>query len=316
MSKYVLKRIGISLIVIFLVSIFAFSLVHMLPGDPAVLALGSEASEADVQAFRDEYHLNEPLLTQYFIWVKGVFQGDLGRSVAYSRPVLTCLAERLPRTVSIGLPALIISSLLGILFGIISAVNRGKFIDKLLTFLATLGVGTPTFWLGMIGILVLGMKFSVLPLSGYVAPSENFGQYIYYAIMPVTVLSITLLASVARQTRSNMLEVINQDYIRTARANGLAKKNVIYKHALKNALIPVITTIGMQVRVIVGGSLIVEQLFNIAGIGTLLVSAVNGRDYMVVQGCVFLISLFTVACNFVVDILYGIVDPRIRKSWR
>ncbi len=316
MRQFILKRIGISLVVVLLISIFSFSLVHLLPGDPAILALGSEVTQEQIEAFRDEFHLNEPVIKQYFIWAKNALQGDFGISIAYKRSVIDCLSERLPRTIAIGLPALIISSILGILFGIVSAVNRGRFIDKLLTFLVTLGVGTPTFWLGMIGILVFGLKMGILPLSGFVSPSENFAEYVYYSIMPVSVLSLTLLASVARQTRSNMLEVINQDFIRTARANGLAERSVIYKHALKNSLIPVITTIGMQVRVIVGGSLIVEQLFNIAGIGTLLVSAVSARDYMVIQGCVFLISLFTVACNLIVDILYGLVDPRIRKSWR
>ena len=255
-------------------------------------------------------------MEQYFIWISDTLRGDLGDSITYSRPVLTCLAERLPRTISIGLPALILSSLLGILCGIISAIRRGKFIDNLITFVSTIGLGAPQFWLGIVGIYIFGMRLGWLPLSGYVAPTENFGQYIFYGVMPILILSFSLLASVARQTRSNMLEVINQDYIRTARANGLAEKSVIYKHALKNALIPVITTIGLQVRVVVGGSLMVEQVFNIAGIGTLIVSAINGRDYMVVQGCVFVISVFTILVNFVIDLLYGFVDPRIRKSWR
>lgn len=316
MGKFVVKRLGISLVVILLISVFSFSLVHLLPGDPAVLALGSEASETDVENFREKYNLNKPVTEQYLLWMKGMLQGDLGDSIAYSRPVLSCLAERLPRTVSIGLPALIISSILGILAGIISAVHRGKFVDNFITFLSTVGLGAPQFWLGIVGIWIFGMKLGWLPLSGYVAPEENFGQYVYYGLMPILILSFSLLASVARQTRSNMLEVVNQDYIRTARADGLAERSVIYKHALKNALIPVITTIGMQVRVVVGGSLMVEQVFNIAGIGTLLVSAVNGRDYMVVQGCVFMISLVTVGVNFLIDLLYGVVDPRIRKSWR
>lgn len=316
MGKFVVKRLGISLVVILLISVFSFSLVHLLPGDPAVLALGSEASETDVENFREKYNLNKPITEQYLLWMKGMLQGDLGDSIAYSRPVLSCLAERLPRTVSIGLPALIISSILGILAGIISAVHRGKFVDNFITFLSTVGLGAPQFWLGIVGIWIFGMKLGWLPLSGYVAPEENFGQYVYYGLMPILILSFSLLASVARQTRSNMLEVVNQDYIRTARADGLAERSVIYKHALKNALIPVITTIGMQVRVVVGGSLMVEQVFNIAGIGTLLVSAVNGRDYMVVQGCVFMISLVTVGVNFLIDLLYGVVDPRIRKSWR
>ena len=280
------------------------------------VAQAADVTAQDIATFREKYYLNRPVVEQYFIWISDTLRGDLGDSITYSRPVLTCLAERLPRTISIGLPALILSSLLGILCGIISAIRRGKFIDNLITFVSTIGLGAPQFWLGIVGIYIFGMRLGWLPLSGYVAPTENFGQYIFYGVMPILILSFSLLASVARQTRSNMLEVINQDYIRTARANGLAEKSVIYKHALKNALIPVITTIGLQVRVVVGGSLMVEQVFNIAGIGTLIVSAINGRDYMVVQGCVFVISVFTILVNFVIDLLYGFVDPRIRKSWR
>ncbi len=316
MGRYLLKRLGISVLVVFLVSVISFTLVHMLPGDPAVLALGSEASEQDVEAFRKEYHLDRPVAEQYVIWIREILHGDLGDSITYSRPVTACLAERLPRTISIGLPALILSSMFGIFCGIVSAVKRGKFVDNLITFVSTIGLGAPQFWLGILGVYIFGMKLKLLPLSGYVAPSENFGQYVYYGVMPILILSFGLLASVSRQTRSNMLEVINQDYIRTARANGLVEKSVVYKHALKNALIPVITTIGLQVRVVVGGSLMVEQVFNIAGIGTLIVSAINGRDYMVVQGCVFVISVFIVLVNFVIDLLYGFVDPRVRKSWR
>ena len=316
MSKYVLKRLGISIVVIFLISIFAFSLVHLLPGDPAVLALGSEASESDIAAFHEKYNLDKPLVEQYMLWAGNLLlHHDLGDSIAYSRPVTTCLEERLPRTVSIGLPALIISSVFGIVFGIISAIRRGRFVDNFITFLSTIGLGAPQFWLGIVGIWLFGMKLGILPLSGYVAPSENFSQYLYYGLMPILILSFNLLASVSRQTRSNMLEVINQDYIRTARANGLSEKKVVYKHALKNALIPVITTIGLQVRNVVGGSLMIEQVFNIAGIGTLIVSAINGRDYMVVQGTVFMISLVIVSVNFIIDLLYGLIDPRIRKTW-
>ncbi len=316
MGRYLLKRLGISVLVVFLVSVISFTLVHMLPGDPAVLALGSEASDQDIETFRKEYHLDRPAGEQYVLWIRDILHGDLGDSITYSRPVVTCLAERLPRTISIGLPALVISSVFGILCGIISAIRRGKLVDNLITFLSTIGLGAPQFWLGILGVYIFGMKMELLPLSGYVAPSEDFGQYLWYGAMPILILSFGLLASVSRQTRSNMLEVINQDYIRTARANGLVEKSVVYKHALKNALIPVITTIGLQVRVVVGGSLMVEQVFNIAGIGTLIVSAINGRDYMVVQGCVFVISVFIVLVNFVIDLLYGFVDPRVRKSWR
>ena len=170
MGRYILKRLGISVAVVFLVSVISFTLVHMLPGDPAVLALGSEASEQDIATFREKYYLNRPVVEQYFIWISDTLRGDLGDSITYSRPVLTCLAERLPRTISIGLPALILSSLLGILCGIISAIRRGKFIDNLITFVSTIGLGAPQFWLGIVGIYIFGMRLGWLPLSGYVAP--------------------------------------------------------------------------------------------------------------------------------------------------
>ena len=167
MGRYILKRLGISVAVIFLVSVISFTLVHMLPGDPAVLALGSEASEQDIATFREKYYLDRPIVEQYFIWISDTLRGDLGDSITYSRPVLTCLAERLPRTISIGLPALILSSIIGILCGIISAIRRGKFIDNLITFVSTIGLGAPQFWLGIVGIYIFGMTLGWLPLSGY-----------------------------------------------------------------------------------------------------------------------------------------------------
>lgn len=315
-GRYILRRLGISLVVVFLVSIITFALIKILPGDPALNALGTEAKDIEIQQFHEKYNLDKPVPEQYLIWINGLFHGDLGDSITFSRPAATCIFERLPRTISIGLPALIISSILGITIGIISAIKRGKLIDNIITFLSTIGLGAPQFWLGILAAYIFGLKLDVLPLTGYVAPSENFGQYVYYAILPVSILATHLLASVARQTRSNMLEVINQDYIRTARANGLPESRVIFRHALKNALIPVITTIGLQVRIIFGGSLMIEQVFNIAGIGTLITIAIQGRDYMVIEGCVFLISVFVVLVNLVIDLLYGLVDPRIRKSWR
>ncbi len=316
MGRYILKRLGISLFVVLMVSIITFALVKILPGDPAVLALGTEATDEELEEFHAKYNLDKPVVEQYFLWMKGAMHGDLGDSIKFSRPVTVCIAERLPRTISIGLPALIIASVLGIVFGVISAVFRGGVVDNFITFLSTIGLGAPQFWLGILAVTVFGLRLDMLPLSGYVAPSEDFGQYVYHAILPVSILAFGLLASVARQSRSNMLEVINQDYIRTARANGLSESRVIFRHALKNALIPVITTIGLQVRVIFGGSLMIEQVFNIAGIGSLITIAIQGRDYMVIEGCVLMISVFVVIINLIIDLLYGFVDPRIRKSWR
>lgn len=316
MGKFIIKRALISIVVVFLVSVFAFSLMHILPGDPARLSLGEEASQEDVDALREELNLNKPVLEQYFIWISGIFRGDFGQSIQYHRPVLDIMQERLPRTVAIGLPTLVISTIIGIAFGIISAIRRGKFIDQVITFLATIGMGTPVFWIGILGIYLFAMRLGILPIQGFTSPTEDFAKYVHQAILPVFCLSTHQVASVSRQTRTNMLDVINQDYIRTAKANGIRPSSIVFKHALRNALIPIVTVIAMQVRMVIGGSLIVEQVFNIAGIGQLLQTAVGNRDYLIVQGAVLVISLVTVGCNLLVDILYGVVDPRIRKTQR
>jgi len=316
MGTYIIKRILISLLVVFIVSLFSFSLLQLMPGDPARLALGFEASEEDVQALREEMNLDKPILEQYVIWVRNIFKGDFGDSVIYKRPVGDIVSERLPRTVNIGICSLIVGIPIGIVLGVLCAVKRGKVIDQILTFLMTTVMGMPVFWVGILLILVFAIWLGILPIQGYVAPSKSFGDFIYHAILPTIAMSVGMAAGISRQTRTNLLDSINSDYIRTARANGLSEGSVVYKHALKNALIPVITIVGMQVRVVIGGSLLVEQMFNIPGLGTLLTTALNNRDYMIVQNCTLLISLFTVGANLVVDIAYGFVDPRIRLSKR
>ena len=316
MTTYIIRRVLISLLVVFLVSVFSFSLLQIMPGDPARLALGFEASEEDVQALREEMNLDKPILTQYFLWLKNLFTGDLGDSVIYQRPVEEMIAERLPRTVNLGIFALLVGIPLGIICGVICAVKRGKLADQGITFAMTVIMGMPVFWIGILGILVFAIWLKILPIQGYTPPTQDFGDFVYHAILPVLCMSLSMSAGLSRQTRTNVLDSINQDYIRTARANGLSEKSVVYKHALKNALIPVITIVGMQVRVVIGGSLLVEQLFNIPGLGTLLTTALNNRDYMIVQNCTLLISLFTVAANLLVDIAYGFVDPRIRVTRR
>ena len=316
MTTHIIRRILISLLVVFLVSVFSFSLLQIMPGDPARLALGYEASEEDVQTLREQMNLDKPILVQYGLWVKNLFKGDLGDSVIYKRPVADMIAERLPRTVNIGICALIVGIPLGIFFGILCAVKRGKVVDQIITFLMTVFMGMPVFWMGILGILIFSIWLRVLPIQGYTPPTKDFGDFIYHAILPVMCMSLGMSAGLSRQTRTNILDSITQDYIRTARANGLSEGSVVYKHALKNALIPVITIVGMQVRIVVGGSMLVEQLFNIPGLGTLLTTALNNRDYLIVQNCTLLISLFTVAANLLVDIAYGFVDPRIRLTRR
>lgn len=316
MSNFLVKRFLSAILTVWIVSVAVFFIMHILPGDPVRIVLGYEASQEDIDRVREELNLNKPLVEQYFIWIKGVFSGDFGRSLVYNRSMSDLLKEKIPRTVSIGVPAVIFAIIVGVGVGITSAIKRGSWIDQLLTVMTTLGVGTPVFWIGIVCIYIFAINLKILPMQGYTSPSDNFGQYVLKAVMPVFCMSIGMFASLARQTRSSMLEVINQDYIRTARANGLAEKSVILKHALKNALIPVITIIGMNMRIIIGGSLLVERVFNIPGIGSMIVTAVSNRDYWVVQSGVLIISMFTVVCNLLVDILYGIIDPHIREARR
>lgn len=319
MLRYVVRKVLIALLMIFLISIFSFSLVHLLPGDPAALALGRglAASEEDIEALRIEMHLDKPLVEQYLIWVKGVLTNDLGRSFAtFSRPIEVVMAERIPATLYIGIPAIIIAGILGTLAGVLSAIYRGKLIDKVVTLINNLGLGTPTFWVGIFTVYLFSVKLGWLPLTGYVSPQKDFASYVSHAVLPVFAIAISMMAATARQARSNMLETLNQDFIRTARANGISEGSVIYRHALKNALIPVVTMIGSQVRNAIGGALLVEVVFNIPGIGSLLNTAINSREYTIVQTSVLYLSVVAVTVNLVMDVLYGVIDPRIRRNWR
>jgi len=314
MASYIVRRVLAALLVIVVVSVFVFSIIHLLPGDPVILALGLEADIQDIERLREEKNLNDPLPLQYLKWVEGMFHGDFGDSLIEFRPVTQIFRDRLPRTLAVGIPAFVIGVLIGILFGIISAVRRGKFIDQLITLLTTLGIGTPQFWLGMILLYVFAFKFKIFPMRNIILPSASFSGYLRSAFLPVLCTCIHMIGACSRQTRSNMLEVISQDYIRTARANGISERRVIYKHALKNALIPVVTVIGMNLRNIVAGSVLIENIFTITGLGTTMTNAINNRDYWVLQSCVLLISVFAVFSNLLVDIIYGYIDPRIREA--
>ena len=316
MGKFILKRLAMSILIIFLISVFASSLMHILPGDPVRIALGESATEETIQEYRARYNLDKPFLEQYVLWVQGILKGDFGESILYGEDVTELIRTKVPVTMAIGIPVVLISTVLGVLFGVITAVKRGSWLDQLITFIANVGIGVPQFWIAILCIFIFGLRLNVLPIQGYTSPSEDFGQYVRMAVLPVSCLAFGFIATITRQTRSNLLEVINQDYVRTARANGISERSVIFRHALKNALIPVITIVGLQVRIIVGGSVVIEQIFNIPGIGALLIRAITERDYFIVQACVLVMSLMTVVCNLIVDLLYGVVDPRVRKSWR
>ena len=312
MSTYIIRRLIQAIVVIFIVTFIAFSLIHMMPGDPARIMLGVEAEEEVVEELRHELKLDRPFLVQYGYWLGNAITGDLGKSITYREPVADLLLKRLPVTLQLSFFAFILSVVFGISAGIICAVRRGGFLDQIVSLIANFGVAVPVFWLGILSIYVIALKLGWLPIGGFTSPVENLGMSLKQSILPSIMLAVPSIAILTRQTRSSMLEVIHQDYIRTAKSKGLKERVVIFKHALKNALVPVITLLGVQVRLLVGGSVLVETVFNIPGLGRMLVNSVFNKDFLVVQGGVLLIGLAVCLANLLVDISYGWLDPRVR----
>jgi peptide/nickel transport system permease protein len=261
---------------------------------------------------RHQYGLNKSLPEQYINWVGGVLHGNLGASIYYNTRVGVLISERIPITFTLGVMAFLVSGTLGILFGVVSALRRGSWIDTLVTMLANIGITMPGFWVGILLIYFLSLSLHLLPTNGYTPFYNNPGMWAKQAIMPVICLSLFSIASLTRQTRSAMLEVIQQDYIRTAWAKGLKERLIISRHTIKNALIPVVTVMGMQVGLIFGGSVFIETVFNIPGVGRLMAQSVSLKDFQIVQGGVLIISSVVILTNLIVDISYGWLDPRIR----
>jgi peptide/nickel transport system permease protein len=312
MGAFILRRILLSIIVLLLITILAFFLIHIMPGDPATIMLGMDASQEQIDALRKELWLDRPLVVQYGHWLFNAVQGDLGKSVIFREDVTGIIATRLPITIHLSFLALILGAILGVVAGIICAIRRGKVLDSVITLAANIGIAIPIFWLGILGIYSLGLKLGWLPIQGYTSPFDDFWLSTRKSIMPVICLAIPSIAVLARQTRSSMLEVVRQDYIRTAWAKGIRERSIVMKHALKNALIPVVTLLGIQLRTLVGGSVLVETVFNIPGMGRLLVNSVIMKDFIIVQACVLVIAIVVLMANLLVDISYGWLDPRIR----
>jgi peptide/nickel transport system permease protein len=317
MTTYIIRRLSMAVVVLFIVSLIVFFVMRLLPGDPLVIFMGQQAgsgavSQEQLEHLRIEYGLDKPLPVQYANWLVGIFQGDLGKSIYYHEDVGKLLLERFPVTLYLGLLAYVLSSVGGIALGGLAAIRRGTWIDTLATTVANVGITIPVFWLGIMMIYLFGLKLDWLPIAGYTSPLDDFWLSIRQAIMPVVCLAITGLAYVARQMRSSMLEVIRQDYIRTAWSKGLSERVVINKHALKNSLIPVITLLGIGIGLVFGGSVLVETVFAIPGIGRLLVTSVFAQDYVVVQSATLIIATAIILANLIVDIGYGWLDPRIR----
>ncbi len=312
MSRFIVKRLIQALVVIILISLFSYFMMYLIPGDPVYAILGPDITMEQYQAQYELMELDKPISVRYWHWVCKFALGDFGESYRYTIPVQELLKQRLPITMYLGVISLIISILLGILFGTLCGTNRGKLIDNILTVLANLGSVVPGFWLAVVGMYIFSMKLEWLPSFGFSFPSDGLAMSIKQTIMPVACLSVGAIAGMTRQMRSGMLEVVRQDYIRTARSKGLKESRVIMRHAMKNAIIPVITIIGMSLRNIVSGAVTIETVFSITGMGSLLVASILARDLPVIQACVMIIAIVVVVSNLIVDICYGYLDPRIR----
>lgn len=314
MGSYIAKRTGQMMIILLLISVFTFLLVSMIPGDPVYAMLGEEISQEEYQRVYLELGMDKPIVIRYFSWLGDALQGDFGQSTQFHKSTIEVLGERIPITLFLSFTAFLISVPLGILFGVISAVKRGKTADTVVTLLANITACLPQFWIGLLIMYVFSMKLGWLPSYGFTWPWEDFALSMKQLIMPLFCLSLGGIATITRQTRSSMLEVIRQDYVRTARSKGLAEKKVIYIHALKNGLIPVITILGMRLGAMLGGSMFVESVFSIPGMGSLFVKAITSRDIPVVQAVVLVTALVACIVNLMTDILYAVVDPRIRLN--
>lgn len=314
MSTYLIRRLLLTVPVLLFVSMIVFALVNLIPGDPALIMLGEQATPEALATLRAEMGLDRPVAVRYVLWLGRVASGDLGRSVRDGRPVLTTLLQKLPVTLELAVTAVLVAWAIAIPAGALAAWKRRTGVDYAASTAALLGISIPNFWLGIMMIYLLAVNLRLLPASGYVEPWLEPGRNLKLMIMPSIVLGTALAALVMRQLRSSMIEVLQTEYVRTAHAKGLADRAVITRHALKNAMIPVVTVMGLQLSGLLGGAVITETIFAIPGIGRLAVQSILTRDFPMVQGVVLFVALAVVATNLVVDVLYGLLDPRIRLA--
>ena len=312
MGKYLLRRLATIVPTLVLVSMLVFGLQQLLPGDPAVILAGEDQDPGVVAYLRQKMHLDQPLPLQYLYWVGGVLRGDLGESLRVQKPVLDLVAEKLPVTLQLASMAIVIAVLIGVTAGVVSAVRRGTAWDYAANLFALWGLSIPNFWLGILFILLFAVHLGWLPASGYVSPFEDLKGNLAAMIMPAFVLGNAFAAVLMRHTRSSMLNVLNADYVRTARAKGLSERVVVLKHALRNALIPVITLGALGFGELLGGTVLTETVFTIPGFGKLVVDAVFNRDYAVVQGVVLVTATAFITLNLLADLAYFAVNPRMR----
>jgi len=312
MYRGILTRLAQAVPVLLIFAVLVFMLMHLLPGDPAVAIAGTDASREAIDAIRDQLGLNRPILVQLLSWFAQIAQGDFGRSIVLNQSVVSAVGERLPVTLSLSMLSLMMTLPVGILLGVVAAYWRNSWIDSAVMLTALLGVSLPGFWVGILSVLLFSVNLGWFPPSGYVPMGQGLWPWLSSLIQPAVVLALFQIGFLARITRSAMLDVMDQDFIRTARAKGVDEWHTIAKHAFRNTLIPVVTVLGITVSLLIGGAVVIEQVFALPGIGRLIVQGILARDYPLVQGTMLLFGFAFVLINILVDIIYTFVDPRVR----
>ena len=311
MGSYLVRRVLLAIPILFAVLTLVFLLVRVAPGDPAVAALGDYASKEAVEALREKMGLNAPLYVQYFQFLPGLFRGDLGRSLINSRPVASQIASVFPYTLELTTSGIIFGSLLGIPLGILTALRRNRLVDYIGRVFSLVGLSVPSFYLGILLLLLFSLKFNLFPVVGG-GDLSNLGETLYYLFLPALTLALIMMSYVTRMARSSILNILNEDYVRTARAKGLREWLVIYKHILRNALLPLLSIVGMFSIVLIGSSVMTEVVFSRPVLGKMMVGAMKQRDYIMLQSIMVIFSSLVVFINLITDLAYGFADPRIR----
>lgn len=312
MANFLLRRLLTTMLVMLGVSFVVFMIIHLVPGDPVRIMLGLQADQAKVEDIRHQMGFDRPLLVQYADWLWSALHGDLGQSFITGESVAKAVGQRLPATLSLALAALVVALIIALPAGTIAALNPGSLTDYAAMFFSQIGVSIPDFWLGIMFILIFSLALGWLPPSGYTSPTENFGEWLEHLILPAMTVGLITASILTRFVRSAVLEVMHQNHVRTARAKGLTERDVTIRHVLKNAAIPIVTIVGMQMASLLGGIIIVEVIFAWPGLGRLALDAVVRRDYPMVQGAVLLVALSFAVVNVLVDLTYAYLDPRVK----
>lgn len=312
MLRFIISRAFAAIPVIIIVSIATFALLRLAPGDPATALAGESATPEVVAAIRQQFGLDQPLYAQYTIWIGNMLHGDFGTSIISGQPVIDMIIDRLEPTLSLALVTITLAVLIAIPLGTLAAAKRGTIVDKLVMLLAVVGFSVPVFVIAYILILIFSMDLKWFPVQGFRSISDGIGQFTLYITLPATALTLLYVALITRMTRTSLLEVLNEDFVRTARAKGISETNVLFRHALRNAAVPIITIVAISFATMLTGVVVTESVFNLPGVGRLTIDAVLARDYPIIQAEIFLASIIFVLFNLAVDIIYAVVDPRIR----